>query len=106
MSITLLCLGIFFGVLTARAGTIADRGGIQQTNTAIILIGFGAMVSTFAIMIWGFISFSWWIPLIAFIPISLLVGLLVGPANWVIFYRATPVTGLIAIGVTTIAWLS
>lgn len=78
MSIALLLSGIFFGVLTARAGTIAARGNVEPTNPAIIFINLGSMISTFSIIVWGFINLQWWITLVAFIAISLFVGVIVG----------------------------
>jgi hypothetical protein len=106
MNVALVLSGIFFGILTARAETIAARGGIEQVNLALISISFGSMISTFAIIIWGFINLKWWIPLAGFVVISLFVGVIVGRSTWPLFYKAIPITGLITIVVTGYAWFS
>lgn len=104
MEAYLLLSGVFFGVLTARAETIANRGGIEQTNSTVIFINFASMISTFAIMIWGFVNLHWWIPLVGFIVISTLVGVIVDRSTWLIFYRAIPLTGLMTIAINGYAW--
>tara|TARA_Y100000782_G_scaffold112480_1_gene142790 strand:- start:894 stop:1214 length:321 start_codon:yes stop_codon:yes gene_type:complete len=106
MSVALLLSGIFFGILTARAGTIAARGNIEPTHPAVIFINFGSMISTFAIIVWGFLNLQWWIPLAGFIVISLFVGVIVGRSTWPVFYQAIPITGVITIAVTGYAWFS
>jgi len=92
MNIALLLSGIFFGVLTARAGTIAARSNIEPSSPIFILIHFGSMISTFAIIVWGFLYLDWWVPLAGFVGISLLVGLIVNQSGWFVFYKAIPGT--------------
>jgi hypothetical protein len=106
MSVALLLSGIFFGALTARAGTIATRGNIEPANHAMIFINFGSMISTLAIVVWGFINLQWWITLTGFVVISLFVGVIVGRSSWPMFYQAMPITGVLTIAITGYVWLS
>lgn len=104
MGYALFFSALFFGLLTARAGTIADRGGIEPTPI-VVSITFASMLCTFSIVVWGFIYLSWWLPILAFVVLSLVVGSVVTRGTWTSFYQAIPVTGLIAIGTTAAAWV-
>ena len=106
MKLALLLSGIFLGVLTSYSITVAARGGIEDRNPVTIIIGFISMISLFAIVIWGFFEFSWWVPIVSFIGLSLVVGPMVGRQSWAVFYKASPFTGLLTIGLTIAAWLT
>ena len=105
MYLILFIVGLFFGMLAARAGTVFARGGIEPTNLIVVLINFASMLSTFAIIIFGFLSLSWWIPIIGFISISLVAGVLINHSTMAFFYKAIPITGLIVIVVNAYAWV-
>jgi hypothetical protein len=77
MNLTLFLIALFFGILVARASAVFARGGIQPTNPVVILINFASIPSTFSIIIFGFLSLPWWIPIVSFICISLVVGALI-----------------------------
>ena len=106
MSLVLFLTALFFGMLAARTGIVFARGGIQPTNPIIILINFGSTISTFAIVVFGFLSLSWWIPIAGFIGISIVVGLLINHSTMAFFYKTLPFTGFIAIVVNGYAWLT
>ncbi|QOY53722.1 hypothetical protein HUE87_07360 [Candidatus Sulfurimonas marisnigri] len=105
MSLVLFLSALFFGMLAARAGTVFARSGIQPTNPFVVIINFGSMISTFAIVVFGFLNLSWWIPIVGFIGISLIAGILINHSTMTFFYKALPVTGLIAIVINTYAWI-
>ena len=73
---TLLIIGIVIGFLNSRSTTLADRAlsgqyfiegksGILNLITALLM--FFGMISTFAIIIWGFIYLSWYFSLIGLV---------------------------------------
>jgi hypothetical protein len=105
MSLILFLSALFFGMLAARAGTVFARGGIQPTNLLVVIINFASMISTIAIVVFGFLSLSWWIPISGFIGISLIAGVLINYSTMTFFYKALPITGLIAIIINAYAWM-
>lgn len=105
MYLTLFFVALFFGMLAARAGTVFARCGIQPTNLVVVLINFAAMLSTIAVIIFGFLSLSWWIPILGFIGISLVAGVLINHSTMTFFYKVMPITGLITIIVNAYAWV-
>jgi cell division protein FtsW (lipid II flippase) len=104
MELTLLLAGLFLGLLTSYASTVANRGGIEHSNIIFAIIGFVAMLAIPAIVIWGFFNFSWWVPIVSFIGLSLVVGPVVGRQSWLFFFKISPLTGLITIAITGYAW--
>ena len=104
MNYALLFLGLFFGIMTARAVTIGVRGGIEINNPAVIVIYFGSMVAIFAIIVWAFLNITWWIALMAPIAVSGFVAIIISRERWVIFYQAAPATGLITIFIAIATW--
>jgi len=70
---TLLIIGIVIGFLNSRSITLADRalsgqyfieGKSGLLNLLISILMFLGMISTFAIIIWGFIYLAWYFSII------------------------------------------
>ena len=73
---TLLIIGIVIGFLNSRSTTLADRalsgqyfieGKSQFLNLLISVLMFLGMISTFAIIIWGFIYLTWYFSVIGLV---------------------------------------
>ena len=73
---TLLISGIIIGFLNSRSTTLADRAlsgqyfiegksGLLNLITAILM--FLGMISTFAIIVWGFIYLTWYFSVIGLV---------------------------------------
>ena len=73
---TLLIIGIVIGFLNSRSTTLADRAlsgryfiegksGFLNLLTAVLM--FLGMISTFAIIIWGFIYLTWYFSVIGLV---------------------------------------
>lgn len=106
MNYALLFTGLFFGILTARIGGVGARSGVEPSpNLIMLIINSGSLISVLAIIVWGFMNFTWWVIPLAFIVVSLIVGAIVTRLAWGSFYLAMPVTGLVTIGVTVMAWI-
>jgi hypothetical protein len=97
MNIAIYLFALFLGITTARSGTIAARGNVQPPNLAYVLISFAANTATFGLIALGFFFFSWWVPIVSFIGISFLVGVVVTRSSWVIFWKILPITGLLTL---------
>jgi hypothetical protein len=97
--------GMFFGLLTARAVIAAAIDGVESSNPVVVGIHVLSSIATFAVIIWAFTNLVWWIPAVGFVALSLLIGFIIVDNGKEIFYKFAPVTGLIAIAVTTYLWL-
>ena len=100
MDIALLLSGILFGVLTIRAMVIVDKDLIGPTSAMVLCINSGAIMSTFGIIIWGFINLNWWATLAGLMAVYVLVEFIVCKTDRVLFYRSIPITGIITIAIT------
>src|SRR6056300_714954 len=74
--VTLLIIGIVIGFLNSRSTTLADRtlsgqyfieGKSGFLNLLIAVLMFLGMISTFAIIIWGFIYLTWYFSVIGIV---------------------------------------
>ncbi|MEZ8077917.1 hypothetical protein ACED27_23175 [Vibrio sp. FF112] len=104
MELSLLSAGLFLGLLTARSGTVASRGGIEHSNPAVVIINFLAMISTFALIVWGFMNATWWMVILAFLVFSFVVGALVSRERWALFFSLIPITGSVAVVINGYLW--
>ncbi len=105
MELALFSLAMCFGLLSARAEAIVDKSNIQATNTAIKIINFGSMVSTFSMIAWGFINLDWWVPIYTFILFYLAASLLINRNMLKLFIYVLPVIGIVTISVSAYLWL-
>lgn len=96
--------GLLFAITTARAAAIGVKGGIQNLNPVLIVIDFFGIVAAIALIVWGFINLSWYWPIVAFVVISLLVGVIVRRSTWPYFYRAMPVTSILTVAAAVYCW--
>ncbi|WP_415408225.1 hypothetical protein ACLHDG_06645 [Sulfurovum sp. CS9] len=105
MKLGLLIVVMYFGNLTLRATVTRLREvGKGVLNINILFINFLSMLSLFAMLVWGFMSFSWWIPLVVFIVTFLIAKAKVTRWREWKHYRQVPITGLITIIGNIVAW--
>lgn len=105
MELGLFSLAMCFGLLSARAEAIADKGNIKSVNPVIKFINFGSMISTFSMVAWGFINLDWWVPIYTFILFYLAASLLINQKRLRLFIYILPVIGLVTISVSAYLWL-
>jgi hypothetical protein len=105
IALLILFTGMFFGTLTLHASEHAKKSGVNHTKMTVTLIHLGSIISMYAITIWGFINLTWWITLVGFIAIYQSLRLVVRSSNWILFYRAIPLTGGLTIAITCGAWV-
>ena len=106
MEIMFFLSGMFLGLLASYSNTVASRGGIEDTNAIVIFIGVVSMLAIPAIVIWGFFNFSWWVPPISFVGLSVLVGVFVNQKTWLFFYKISPFFGMATIAIVFYLWLN
>lgn len=105
MHVALYAVALLCGIATARATTIMDRARVKARSFLFSVISGLSFLATFATAGLGFLLYPWWIPVVAIIGASLLVGLMVTRTTHSFFYKAVPVTGLITIGLCAYGWL-
>ena len=105
MSITLYAIALFCGIATVRATVIMDRAGVRDRSRAFSLISGLTLLATLATVGLGFLLYPWWVPVLATVAMAFLVGLVVLRATHAFFYKAAPVTGLLAIAICGYGWI-
>jgi hypothetical protein len=105
MHIALYTFALFCGISTARATTIMDKARVKDRSVVFSIISSLSLLATFATAGLGFLIYPWWIPVVAGVAMSLLVGLIVIRATHSFFYAVVPLTGLVTIAICCYGWL-
>jgi hypothetical protein len=105
MSIGLYTFALFCAIATVRATVIMDRAGVRDRSLVFSIISGLTLLATFATVGLGFLLYPWWVPVLATFAMAFLVGLIVIRATHAFFYKAVPVTGIIAIALCGYGWL-
>jgi CHASE2 domain-containing sensor protein len=106
MHVYLYAFALFCGIATVRATSIMDRSGVRDPNRIFSMISGLSLFASFALVGLGFVLYEWWVPIVTAFATALLVGVLVIRATHAFFYRAVPVTGLVAIVVCVRGWFT
>ncbi|HZF15040.1 MAG TPA: hypothetical protein VE046_03760 [Steroidobacteraceae bacterium] len=105
MSVTLYAIALLCGIATVRATVIMDRARVKDRSRVFSVISGLTLLATFATVGLGFLIYPWWIPVVAGFAMAFLVGLIVIRATHAFFYKAVPVTGLVAIALCGYGWI-
>jgi CHASE2 domain-containing sensor protein len=105
MSISLYAVALFCGIATVRTMAIMDRAAARDRSRSISVIGGLTLLATFATVGLGFLLYPWWVPVLTAFAMALVVGLIVIRATHTFFYKAVPVTGLVAIALCAYGWI-
>src|SRR5882672_1176528 len=105
MSVTLYAIALLCGIATVRATVIMDRARVRDRSRAFSVISGVTLLAIFATVGLGFLLYRWWVPVLATTAMAFLVGLVVIRATHAFFYRAVPVTGLVAIALCGYGWI-
>jgi len=105
MSVTLYAIALFCGIATVRATVIMDQAGVRDRSRVFSVISSVTLLAIFATVGLGFLLYPWWIPVLATVAMAFLAGLLVLRATHAFFYKAAPVTGLVAIALCAYGWI-
>lgn len=100
-----------YGLLIASVRSFQMKMMGHRRNPQGVQIFFGfSVITSIALLIWGFISFKWYVPLTAFLVVSfaiqILLNLLFGRSKLVIFIFKDHIGILIGIILSLIALLS
>jgi hypothetical protein len=89
-------LALSFGLISARVHTIAARGGYYHGGVGSLVLKLMAVISAFAVIVWGFLNFDWYVPIAAFIVASIINGAVVTAGNWDKHFNAVAGHDLVA----------
>jgi hypothetical protein len=104
MHIASYLAALFIGMATSRSATLMARGGVQPTNLAASLVGFLAMIATCGLIVLGFFLYSWWVPIVCFLGISIALAFLITRSTLRFFHVAEPVMGIATVLLCGYGW--
>jgi hypothetical protein len=87
MDISIYVATVVIGMIATRAAVVAMRGGWVSQNPVVASLGFVGTFGTIGLLIWGFIRFDWYWPVIAFVGGSVLQAVLISSRNlagWIV----------------------
>src|ERR1700740_85068 len=105
MSSTLYAVALFCGIATVRATVIMDRAGVRDRSRLFSAISSVTLLAIFATVGLGFLLSPWWVPAVTTVAMAFLAGLVVIRATHAFFYKAAPLTGLVAIALCAYGWI-
>jgi hypothetical protein len=92
-------------VIVGRTHLLAVRGRVSDTSGFVSsLIGIGAGLSFFAIIVWGFATFHWYVALPTIIVMGFMSGIFVTARSWIFWYQSKAVVDFIALALTLFLW--
>jgi type II secretory pathway component PulF len=97
-------VALLAGMIASRTSTVMMRGGYEETNTFRSFVGLLSMIATFGLISLGFVLFEWWVPIVAFIGISILMDFLVTRQTLGAFCVAIPIFGIISTAGCAYGW--
>jgi hypothetical protein len=83
--------GVSLGMLTARITTFGGRGGIRDVGLLRAALGAAAILVTFCLIVSGFISLSWYWPVIGMCSGFVIAAAAVTRARWASLFALQPV---------------
>lgn len=96
---------LFVGMLASRTTTVMARGDIEERHPARIMLSFFGMISTFVTLVTGFFLFDWWMPIVAFLVISVAVGFIAIGKRLALLFLSAPVQHAVTIaGAGYLGW--
>jgi CHASE2 domain-containing sensor protein len=82
-----------------------DQARVRDRSRVFSVISSLTLLATFATVGLGFLLYPWWVPVMAVIATAFLAGFIVIRATHAFFYKAVPVTGLVAIALCGYGWI-
>ena len=99
-------IGLLGFLICGRLETIVQRGSAPPLRESVVLPAM-QLVSVIALMVWAFSTYAWYVPILAFIGLSLIGGFLPHiprPDAWVYWYRIKPVFEVATIASASFLW--
>ena len=101
----LLFLALTLGIIAVRARLMGANGGVvPRSRTATILSTLAAFL-TVTIAVWGFLTFAWTWPLLAFLMANFVIVALVAWGAWPALCRAVPAIDVVVVALDLALWI-
>ena len=101
----LLFLALTLGLIAVRARLMGANGGVvPRSRTATILSTLAAFL-TITIAVWGFLTFAWTWPLLAFLMANFVIVALVAWGAWPVLCRAVPAIDVVVVVLVLALWV-
>jgi putative effector of murein hydrolase len=104
--IPLFVAAIVLAILSAQITRVSARGGMDRSTIIRALLGSAMVIVAFSLFVWGFVSLSWYWPIVAFLLGSIVGGFSVTRSTWPHLYLAQPIIELLVIGIGCLLWIA
>jgi hypothetical protein len=105
MLLFLFFIALTLGILSVRARLMGANGGVVPSTRLRSLASTLAAFLTVAIVVWAFLTFVWYGPLVAFLIANLVIIALVSNGAWPALCRAVPVIDAAVVILTLALWI-
>jgi len=109
MSEVLFYITILFVMIDARINLIKMRSSVPEMysiNLFKTIIAFVATIASWSVVVWGFMNFDWWIPIVTLLAMSFPASFLVRNSTYRFFISISLITDIIIIGTSAFIWLN
>ncbi|MCY9874039.1 hypothetical protein [Vibrio barjaei] len=97
-------VGLLLGAITALSLHLADRIGIEIENTALEVINFLSVLSTFALFTWGLLNIEWQVVVLAYVILPFVTVFITTQERSLALILLIPVTGLATVTINSYLW--
>lgn len=101
MQYALFVIALVAELITGRTHLLAIRGGMPaQSGVISTLIGIAAGLCFFALLIWAFATFRWYVALLTIVGVAFTGGSVVTASSWAFWYRCRAIVDFVAVAAT------
>lgn len=90
----LFLFSTLFIMVQARINLLAMRGYNRRKSSLTLIINSVGSISTIAIIVFGFMNFEWWIPIVSLLGMSFIANFIVNRAM-ALFFGLEAITDII-----------
>jgi hypothetical protein len=105
MLLFLFVIALTLGIISVRARLMGANGGVAPRTTLHFAVSTLAAFLTITIVVWAFLTFVWYGPLIAFLIANLVIIATVSNGAWPTLCRAVPAIDVAVVGLDLALWI-
>jgi hypothetical protein len=79
-------------------------GDSESWNLMLEVTSLISVVAFLALMVWGFIEFEWWLPIVVFFGAGIISSLVVNAKTFVFFFVTRPVFSILSVLAAVWCW--
>ena len=103
--LVLFAIALTLGIISVRARLMGANGGVVPSTRVRSCVSTFAAFLTVAIVVWAFLTFVWYWPLIAFLIANLVIVALVSNGAWPTLCRAVPAIDAVLVVLDLALWI-